>query len=82
MAGGHPPLPQAERNRFLAKLKSHVGNVSRAAAAAGIARSTVYKLRDTDLDFAIAMDEVLESVYDDMEQELHRREGDKLEKEE
>lgn len=71
--GGYPPTTQAEKNRFLAKLKSSVGNVAAAARAAGIARSTVYKLRDTDLDFAMAMDEVLESVYDDMEQELHRR---------
>lgn len=66
-------LTSKQKQDFLAKLKSTNGNVSRAARAAKISRAGAYVLKNKDADFAAAWDDVLASVYDEMEQELYRR---------
>ncbi|HWQ34318.1 MAG TPA: terminase [Blastocatellia bacterium] len=62
-----------EKERFLKKLRLTGGNVSRAARAARVSRSTVYFWRDEDSDFAKAWDDAIEEGLDDLEQEARRR---------
>ena len=67
------PLEPTDKQKFLAKLKSTHGNVSKAAQAIHIARNTAYQHKRIDTDFSAAWDDVMASVYDAMEQELYRR---------
>ena len=60
------------RPAFLAAL-SEVPVVSRACAAVGIDRSTAYKSRDGDPEFAQAWDDAMEAGVDKAEQEAFRR---------
>lgn len=69
---GKEITPQ-QRDKFLKRLKSSAGNVSKAAQAAGIGRTSVYNYRDSDPEFKAAWDEVIDFVVDAMEQEMHRR---------
>lgn len=69
---GQPLSPQ-EKQKFLAKLRTTHGNVSRAAQAAGISRSVAYDHKKSDTDFSEAWENVIASVYDEAEQELFRR---------
>lgn len=70
---------QRARDAFLTELALR-GNVSDAAAAAGIARRTAYEWRDTDAAFADAWTEALETAIDAMEREAHRRAVEGVEK--
>ena len=57
---------------FLAALAEY-GVVQYACDAAGIARSTAYKLRANDEAFAALFDEAREVAWDKLEQEVYRR---------
>lgn len=59
--------------KFLQKLKSTNGNVSKACQAAKIARKTAYEHRKKNEEFAALWDEALETTYDAMEEEMYRR---------
>ena len=63
---------QRARETFLAELAAR-GNVSAAAAAAGLSRVTFYEWRNADADFAAAWDAALETAIDAMELEARRR---------
>jgi len=60
------------RTAFLARLRESA-NVSAAARAAGLSRSSAYALRSRDPEFRAAWDEALEEALDDLEAELRRR---------
>ena len=62
-----------DKEKFLQKLHSSAGNVSKAAKAIKISRNVAYEHKKKDTDFAAAWDEVIEAVADEMEQELYRR---------
>lgn len=62
-----------EKAAFLKKLASSAGNVSKAAQAARIARSSAYDYKKSDSDFSAAWDDVIEQVADAAEEELYRR---------
>lgn len=64
---------------FLASL-AETGNVTAAARAASIDRTTAYHRRDLDPAFAAAMAEALEVATDDLEGEARRRAKDGVEK--
>lgn len=72
--------PEPETNRtshtwekaFLTAL-AKTGNVTKAARAAKIDRSTAYKLRDEQPDFALAWQAAREEAADLLEAEAHRR---------
>lgn len=70
---------QRAREAFLAELAAR-GNVSAAAAAAGISRYTFYEWRAADPDFAAAWDTALETAIDAMELEARRRAVEGVEK--
>lgn len=63
---------QRARTAFLDELRKR-GNVSEAAAVAGIGRRTAYEVRDRDPEFAAAWDEAIEAAVDAMEAEAWRR---------
>lgn len=67
------PLDTQQKQKFLAKLRSSAGNVSKAAKAAGISRSSAYDHKTADADFSAAWENVIDDVVDAMEEELHRR---------
>lgn len=70
---------QRARDAFLTELTQR-GNVSAAAAAAGLARHTFYEWRAKDATFAAAWDEALETAIDAMELEARRRAVEGIEK--
>lgn len=67
------PLTTNQKQKFLAKLATSAGNVSKAAKAAGISRSATYVAKTTDADFSVSWENVINTVVDAMEEELHRR---------
>jgi hypothetical protein len=67
------PLDPLQKQKFLQKLRSSAGNVSNAAKAAGISRSSAYEHKSNDADFSTSWDNVIDDVVDTMEQELYRR---------
>lgn len=62
-----------KRNAFLAALREHVGNVSKACEAVAIGRMTAYDWRAADVEFAGEWDEVVEASTEALEQEVYRR---------
>lgn len=66
-------LTAQQKGKFLAKLKTSHGNVSKAAQAIKISRSGVYQQKSKDPDFAAAWDDILASIYDAAEGELYKR---------
>ena len=64
--------PEEKKEKFLQALATG-GNVTFAAAAAGIARRTAYRWRDEDPDFATAWESAAEEAADRLEQEAWRR---------
>jgi hypothetical protein len=63
---------QTKDDLFFAELKRS-GQVTRAAAVAGVDRSHAYKRRDNDESFAAKWDAALETYCDLLEAEAHRR---------
>ena len=61
-----------ERNRFLEMLRQTF-NVSKSASAISRHRSSLYKLRQSDADFASAWDEVVEECLDELEEVVYQR---------
>ena len=72
MASARTTRTPKKRAAFLAELAAR-GNVSDAAAAAGVPRQTVYDWRAADSDFAAAWDDALDQAADTMEREAFRR---------
>lgn len=66
-------LTPQEKAKFIQKLKSTNGNVSKACQALKMSRTAIYEHRNKDADFAAEWDEALEKVYDSMEEEMYRR---------
>lgn len=62
-------ITQDQKAKFLKKLRLTGGNVSRAAAACGVSRASVYVLQQSDRAFGEAFAETLEAAIDDLEQE-------------
>ena len=56
-------MTKAQREKFLTSMRSS-GNASVSARAAGVARSTVYRLRDSDPEFAAAWHDAREEAID------------------
>jgi hypothetical protein len=63
---------------FLATLAA-TGNVAASCRASGLARATVYRMKDADPAFAAAWKEALEDACDDLEMEARRRGKDGVE---
>ncbi|RMF70364.1 MAG: terminase [Alphaproteobacteria bacterium] len=63
---------EPQRKRFLDVLRKSA-NVSAAARAVGMSRSSAYQLRRQDPEFRAAWDEALEEALDLLEAELWRR---------
>ena len=61
-----------ERIRFLDTLRDTF-NVSKAAAAIGRHRSSMYKLRQSDPEFLAVWDEVVEECLDELEEVVYQR---------
>ena len=70
---------EKEREDFLEALREGA-SVSKAAVFAGLARSTVYRWRSEDEDFARAWDDAYESGTDNLEDEAKRRAFDGVER--
>lgn len=68
-----------KRAAFLSELAER-GNVSDAARAAGVARTTVYEWREVDPAFAASWDAALDEAADTMEREAWRRAVEGVEK--
>lgn len=66
-------LTVQQKGKFLAKLKTTHGNVSKAANAIKISRTAAYSHKSKDADFSSAWDDILASVYDGAESELYKR---------
>jgi hypothetical protein len=66
-------LTPQEKEKFLAKLMSSAGNVTKASQTIKIARNTAYEHKKADADFSQAWDNVIEACADAAEQELYRR---------
>lgn len=66
-------LTADEKAKFIKKLKSTHGNVSRACRAVGISRTAAYDHKKADENFARLWDETIEAVSDEMEREAYRR---------
>lgn len=66
------------KKQFLEALANGRGNVSVACVAVNISRQTFYRWRDSDKDFAEAVENIRESLIDKAEDALMRRidEGD------
>lgn len=65
-------LTPEKKSAFLHVL-AETCNVTRAAAAIGVARITVYEWRDNDLEFAAAWDKAKAVGVEGLEDEAHRR---------
>lgn len=63
----------AEKEQILLDMLATGKSVYKAAAAAGIGRSTAYEWRDSDPEFKARWEEALEAGIDAMEDEAHRR---------
>lgn len=59
-------MPQARLDEFLVRLAESC-NMSRAAQQAGVAHSTIYRLRARDPDFAAAWQQAIEAGYERLE---------------
>ena len=66
-------LTSQEKQKFLRKLVTTAGNVTKAAQAIRISRNTAYDHKKANADFAQAWNDVIEAVADQMEQEVFRR---------
>lgn len=66
-------LTPSQKQKFLAKLRSSAGNVSKAARAAGFVRNAAYDHKKSDADFSQSWDDIIEEISDIEEEEAHRR---------
>lgn len=66
-------------SRFLARL-AQTANIRNSAAAAGVARQTVYDRRAADPDFSASMDAAIDDAVDLLELEARRRACDGLQR--
>jgi hypothetical protein len=73
MPRGRTERTPEKGEKFLRKLRSTGGNVSRACKAEGLTRSAAYAWRAVDEVFRAAWDEAVEAGLDDLEQEARRR---------
>lgn len=78
VSGQRKWTPQ-RRRVFLTRLRAS-GNVTAAAEAARISRSSAYMLRANDSEFRQAWDDAVAGALDDLEAELHRRAKEGTEK--
>lgn len=76
---GGTPTDASWHERFIERL-AVTGNVTKAAAAAGVSRSAAYVHRDVDPEFKAAWEEADAMVADELEDEARRRavEGDEV----
>ena len=65
-------ITSEEKIRFLETLRDTF-NVSKAASAISRHRSSLYKLRQSDEEFAAAWDEVIEECLDELEEVVYQR---------
>lgn len=72
LAVGHPGTALHALDAFVEALKI-AGNVSEACELSGAARTTVYRHRESDPDFAKAWDEACDIAWDRLEREAYRR---------
>lgn len=66
-------LDANQKQKFLSKLATSAGNVSKAAKSAGISRNAAYEHKHSDADFGQEWDNIIDHVVDAMEDELYRR---------
>jgi hypothetical protein len=66
-------LTTVEKAKFIQKLISTGGNVSRACQAINISRGCAYDHKKNDTDFAALWEQAVEKGLDDLEQEARRR---------
>lgn len=59
-----------DKEKFLEVFANNLGNVQDSCKAAGIARKTFYNWRDSDEDFAQAVEEIQEGLIDLAESKL------------
>ncbi|WP_217633896.1 hypothetical protein [Hymenobacter psychrophilus] len=69
----HAPEPLATWRRAFLAVLADSANASKAARAAGVARSWAYECRDTDPSFAQEWDEALEIAADKLEEQAWAR---------
>jgi hypothetical protein len=74
-AGAQMKFNATRRKRFL-ELLARTGNVTRSAAAVGVARQNIYAAREVDPEFRRAWDEAIDAGMDDLEGEVLRRARD------
>jgi hypothetical protein len=79
MAHGNAIGLDAPKTLFLIELAKH-GIVKLACEVSGLARSTAYKLKETDTEFADGWQNALEDAADALEAEAHRRSVEGIEK--
>ena len=79
MTSGRSKRTDRARETFLEALR-RVPNVSAAARAAGLARTSAYEWREADPDFAAAWDEAVEESVDNLEQKAWERAEDQSDK--
>ena len=72
-------MTEAQTSAFLAALREHGGTLAPAARAVGLPPSAVYSRKNSDADFAAAIEEAQEEIYDETERELMRRAVDGIE---
>ena len=65
-------ISSGEKIQFLDTLRDTF-NVSKSASAISRHRSSLYKLRQSDKDFAAAWDEVIEECLDELEEVVYQR---------
>ena len=61
-----------KKKAFLDALVNNDGNVTKACDSSGIGRTTFYRWKDEDQDFAASVESVNESLLDTAESELHK----------
>jgi hypothetical protein len=65
-----PETTAENKRRFLEEYLEKYGNVAAASKVVGINRRTYYAWREADPEFALAIDDALEDVKDNLESQL------------